>query len=151
MEYYIPWNANKFLKDTHEVIKKVGGVMVFKRKRDVGRRLHRSYHRTIQGLIGTSNFQEFDPDISASALIENCIAVISAPYTSTALIGRRLGKPSVYYDPNGICEKDDRAAHGIPILSGVSELREWIGVTLEVSGNLSLERESQMPTMQANV
>jgi len=48
------------------------------------------------------------------------------PFTSTALIARELGKPSIYYDPFGICEKDDRAAHGIPILSGQKELQDWL-------------------------
>lgn len=126
IEYYVPWNANKFLTDIQEATRVAGRVMVFKRKRDVGTRVHPSYERTTNWLSGTSNYLEIDPDTSAGALIEKCQAVISTPFTSTALIGRELGKPSIYYDPYGICEKDDRAAHGIPILSGKDELRDWL-------------------------
>ena len=67
-----------------------------------------------------------DPDLSPIQVIENSIAVISMPFTSTALIARELGKPSVYYDPSGLLQKDDRAAHGIPILSGQKELKDWM-------------------------
>ena len=100
--------------------------MVLKRKRDVGTRLHPGYERTINRLCTSSNYLEIDSDTSASSLIAKCQAVISAPFTSTALIARELGKPSIYYDPHGICEKDDRAAHGIPILSGQEELANWL-------------------------
>jgi polysaccharide biosynthesis PFTS motif protein len=126
IEYYVPRNANKFLTDIQESTAMADRVMVLKRKRDVGSRLHPSYERTTNWLSATSNYLEIDPGTSASALIERCQAVISMPFTSTALIGRGLGKPSVYYDPHGVCEKDDRAAHGIPILSGKDELKEWL-------------------------
>ena len=46
------------------------------------------------------------------------------PFTSTALVARNLGKPSYYYDPSGIIQNDDRAAHGIPVISGVDGLQE---------------------------
>jgi polysaccharide biosynthesis PFTS motif protein len=88
--------------------------------------VHPAYELAIRRLSKTANYLELDPDTSASALIEKCQAVISTPFTSTALIGRELGKPSIYYDPHGICKKDDRAAHGIPILSGQQELRDWL-------------------------
>jgi polysaccharide biosynthesis PFTS motif protein len=37
-----------------------------------------------------------------------------------------MNKPSVYYDPLGLCQKGDRAAHGIEILQGKNELESWI-------------------------
>lgn len=126
IEYYVPRNANSFLLDIQEATASAERVMVFKRKRDVGTRVHPDYERTTRWLGGVANCLEVDPDISATALIEKCHAVISTPFTSTALLGREQGKPSVYYDPHGICEKDDRAAHGIPIVSGKAELKEWL-------------------------
>ena len=45
-------------------------------------------------------------------------------FTSTALIVRDLGKPSYYYDPSSIIQKDNRAAHGIPIISRLDKLQE---------------------------
>ena len=126
IEYYVPRNANSFLLDIQEAAASAARVMVLKRKRDVGNRVHPDYERTTRSLGCVANCLEVDPDISATALIEKCHAVISTPFTSTALLGREQGKPSVYYDPHGICEKDDRAAHGIPILSGKAELKEWL-------------------------
>jgi polysaccharide biosynthesis PFTS motif protein len=70
------------------------------------------------------------PDISAIRVIESSIAVISMPFTSTALIAKEMGKPSAYYDPCGILQRDDRAAHGIPILSGVKELEAWLSAQI---------------------
>ena len=64
-----------------------------------------------------------DPDHAAARLIEKSTLVISMPFTSTALIAKNLGVPSYYYDPSGIIQKGDRAAHSIPIISGVNELR----------------------------
>ena len=81
---------------------------------------------TIHSLSRSDNYLEINPDAAATALIAKCRAVISAPFTSTALIGRDLGKPSIYYDPHGLCDKDDRAAHGIPVVSGRVELLAWL-------------------------
>lgn len=124
-EYYVPRNANSFLMDIQNAAASAERIMVLKRKRDVGTRVHPHYERTTRWLSGVVNCLEVDPDISAASLIKKSQAVISMPFTSTALLGREQGKPSIYYDPHGICEKDDRAAHGIPILSGKSELKEW--------------------------
>ncbi len=126
IEYYVPRNANRFLLDIQDTAAGANLNIVLKRKRDVGRRIHPAYERTILRLKKFPNCVEVDPDISASSLIERCQAVISSPFTSTAHLGREQGKPSVYYDPHGICEKDDRAAHGIPILMGKAELQEWL-------------------------
>lgn len=125
-EYFTPRNTNSFLNDIQRATLVAGEIMVLKRKRDVGSKAHPAYVSAIRNLSKNSNYLEIDPDTSASALIDKCKAVISAPFTSTALIGRELGKPSIYYDPSGICEKDDRAAHGIPILSGQEELQDWL-------------------------
>ena len=55
------------------------------------------------------------------------------PYTSTALIAREAGIPSIYYDPTGLLRKDDPAAHGIPVVLGKHELEQWI---IYLKGNL---------------
>ena len=67
-----------------------------------------------------------DPSLPASRVIELSQAVISMPFTSTALIAKEMGKPSIYYDPTGLLLRDDRAAHGIPIVAGERELDEWL-------------------------
>ncbi len=142
IEYYVPRTASKFLTDIQRAAMDAGKVMLLKRKRDVGTRIHPGYVQTINWLSSTSNYLGLDPDISASALVERCQAVISTPFTSTAILGRELGKPSIYYDPHGVCEKDDRAAHGIPILSGQADLREWLrGLSSSSSSGLEPTQE----------
>jgi polysaccharide biosynthesis PFTS motif protein len=125
-EYYVPGNANHFLTDIHSATSSIGQTMLLKRKRNVESKVHPSYANTINALSKSDNYLEMDPDAAATALIAKCSGVVSAPFTSTALIGRDLGKPSIYYDPHGLCEKDDRAAHGIPIVSGRVELLAWL-------------------------
>jgi polysaccharide biosynthesis PFTS motif protein len=136
-EYYTPRTANQFLLDIHRVVTECGAVMALKRKRQLGRLLNKSYGAVVQKLGRADNCILIDPEISALRVIERCTAVISMPFTSTALLGRELGKPSVYYDPHGTVQKDDRAAHGIPVVSGPNELRDWItaNVGLDAAGS----------------
>lgn len=130
-EYYVPQIVNQFLSDIHTAIRECKGVMVHKRKRNIGKRLHPKYAALVKNLTGAYDVFSIEPDISAIRVIEGCFAVISMPFTSTALLGRELGKPSIYYDPCGIVQKDDRAAHGIQVLSGKNELRNWLAGLLE--------------------
>ena len=45
------------------------------------------------------------------------------PFTSTAIIGKELGKPSIYYDASGDVHKNE--SHGIPVLKNKDELKNW--------------------------
>jgi len=130
-EYYVPSIANKFLLDIYKVLKEFDATMVLKRKRKIGKLDNRRYTTVVKNLSSLDNFISIDPDISARIIIERSALVISMPFTSTALIGKEYGKPSVYYDPTGIIQKDDRAAHGIPIIIGVNELRSWFTTVYE--------------------
>lgn len=125
-EYYTPRTAVQFLRDVYEVVAGCKVTMAFKRKRHIGYLAHPRYRHFLERFDELPNVVTVDPDISAVRVIEKSIAVISMPFTSTALMGRQLGKPSVYYDPHGLCQKDDRAAHGIEILTGKDELRSWL-------------------------
>jgi polysaccharide biosynthesis PFTS motif protein len=100
--------------------------MLWKRKRKIGSIAHPRYRIFAERLSEAENVIIVDPDISANRVIEASSLVISMPFTSTALIARELGKPSCYYDPTGLVQKDDRAAHGIEIISGPEELKEWL-------------------------
>jgi polysaccharide biosynthesis PFTS motif protein len=124
--YYTPRTAISFLIDIQSVLAELNYVLALKRKREIGRRAHPAYRSTVATLNRAPNFVEVDSGIEAARLIEDCAAVISMPFTSTALLGRAAGKPSSYYDPHGLLQKDDRAAHGIVMLRGRDELRCWI-------------------------
>jgi polysaccharide biosynthesis PFTS motif protein len=125
-DYYTAINAIQFLSDIHKVLKSFDAVMSLKRKRKIGRLAHSKYRNFVEKFDDHGNFITIDPDTSANQLIECCVASISTPFTSTAIIANELGKPTCYYDPTGLIQQDDRAAHGIPVICGIDELRCWI-------------------------
>ncbi len=132
-DYYTPQVANKFLMDIQEVLSDSSCVMALKRKREISKLAHPRYRACINELKKKKNFLTIDSNIDALSVIENCNLVISMPFTSTALLGRSVGKPSIYYDPLGFIQLNDRAAHGIQIIQGKDMLRTWMNEALEVS------------------
>ncbi len=125
-EFYTPAVANPFLKQVSNAILQQKLLMNWKKKRSVGRIEHPFYRKMADRLGKVNHVRLVDPDISAVVVIKKSTAVISMPFTSTALIAREMGKPSVYFDPTGLLQKDDQAAHGIPVLSNQTELEVWI-------------------------
>jgi polysaccharide biosynthesis PFTS motif protein len=130
VEYYIPETSKQFLSDIHGVLKGKGVKMILKRKRNIGKLVHSGYSNFLSKLAKSEYLLEADPDLSARRIIEKSTLVISMPFTSTAIIAKELGKPSIYYDPHGMIQKDDRAAHGIQVVSGYKELENWISQVL---------------------
>ena len=127
VDYYVPSISAQFLTDNFSCIRSVGAQMLFKRKRQLNSKYHHpSYIQCIERMGRWDKMITIDPDTSAYKLIEKCSAVISMPFTSTAHIARELGKPSCFYDPTGLIQRDDRAAHGIPIMIGRVELQTWL-------------------------
>lgn len=125
-DYFIPEHCNKFLSDIHEILSLNGNTLILKRKRNIGKLIHYKYQNLIKQLEKESTFIMLDPEIRAQQIIENCIAVISMPFTATALIAKQMDKPSVYYDPSGLIYKDDNGAHGILIINDKKDLEKWL-------------------------
>ena len=123
-EFYTPKVANTFLNDISEEIRKLELLMLWKRKRKIGNLAHPHYRHLTDKLSKCNHVIMIEPDTSVIRMIESCNAIISMPFTSTALIAREMGKPSIYYDPSGLLQRDDRAAHGIHIIVGVDELQK---------------------------
>jgi len=129
-EFYVPKVANPFCEHVSKVTRSHNVLMLWKRKRNIGRIAHPHYRHLTDRLAKSDHVVLVEPDMAANLVIESSDAVISMPFTSTALIARAMGKPSVYYDPTGQLQKDDRAAHGIPILQGENELDAWLAFNL---------------------
>jgi polysaccharide biosynthesis PFTS motif protein len=125
-EFYTPPVAKMFLGHTSAVLAESGFLMLWKRKRSIGRMAHPHYRLFADRLAGESFVYVIDPGTSAVEVIEASTAVVSMPFTSTALIAKEMGKPSVYYDPTGLLHRDDPAAHGIPVVSSPDELKCWL-------------------------
>jgi len=119
------------LRDIHAVLEEFGVLMCLKRKRKVDRLAHPKYRHFTKKFADLSGAITIDPDTASPRLIEDCMAAISMPFTSTAIIARELGKPSCYFDPTGMIQPDDRGAHGIPVVCGIDELRCWIAQIFE--------------------
>ena len=127
VDYLIPSICNQFLADSFHCIRANGYSMAFKRKRQLNSKYHHpQYVRFVEKLSRWDDVVIIEPDTAAYKLIEKCSAVISMPFTSTAHIARELGKPTCFYDPTGMIQRDDRAAHGIPIIIGRDELHGWL-------------------------
>ena len=64
-------------------------------------------------------------------LIKSSNICISFPYSSTAILARELGKPSIYYDPSNQIDKyNKKFSHGIHVINNFDTLDEWIGQNL---------------------
>jgi len=127
--------SEHFLRNVQEILNEYGLTMAYKRKRDIGSMARKKgYKKILEEISSAINVIMISPDVSPIRLIEKCHAVISMPFTSAALYCKEKGIPSVYYDPTGWIQRDDRAAHGIPILIGKCELRKWVSeiVTKEI-------------------
>lgn len=125
-EFYVPETVNPFLEDICDAVRQLGCQVLWKRKRDIGRSAHPRYRTCAERLGKSGNVTLVDPGVSALRVIEASAVTISLPFTSTALLARQMGKPSAFYDPTGSVQADDRAAHGIPVLSGPTELDAWL-------------------------
>jgi len=125
-DYYVPEVANVFLSDVFESVSSLNFPIAFKRKRSIGKLAHYKYVNEINRISKEYNFLNIDPSIPAELIIKNAKAVISMPFTSTALVGKHLGKPSIFYDPSGLVVKDDPAAHGILVINNKADLKDWL-------------------------
>ena len=124
-EYYVYNTSSKFLSDIYHVLSNQNISMLHKMKRK-SKFSDDMYLRKISQLSEKVDYTSIDPDLDALNIIQQTKACISMPFTSTAMIAKHEGKPSVFYDPSGIIQADDRAAHGIPILFTIDELKKWV-------------------------
>ena len=127
-EYY-ELNPNtdiQFLKDIVACMNKFNFTILHKTKRNIGNRSRKSYLNYLNKITYNNNYLQVDPSLSAIKVINNSDIIISSPFTSTAIYGIMQNKSSFYYDPSGWIQKNDPAAHGIPIISGIDELEKTI-------------------------
>jgi polysaccharide biosynthesis PFTS motif protein len=125
-DYYSSENSKKFLSDLEYVISNTKYKIFFKSKRKANAYTSKAYIKLLDQFSSNVCFKFINPEIAATKIINQSVAVISMPFTSTALIAKEIGKPSVFYDPSSTISKSDPARHGIKILQGIDELKEWV-------------------------
>jgi polysaccharide biosynthesis PFTS motif protein len=127
LDYGNPEVMIQFIRNIDNALSLYKGIIIHKKKRrNAEKHLNKRYVKMLNEFEKNRRLISIDPDASPLAVIEKCAAVISIPFTSTAIMGRELGKPSIYYDPTGLISKDDRGAHGILIITTQDELKEWM-------------------------
>lgn len=120
-----------FLIDIAEVTKTLGVNIYIKLKRDVGKRLPRSYRKCLSKIMQFGNVTIVPSDVSPFRLIENSDAVLSAPFSSPTIFGKYLDRPAAYYDAGDWINPNDPASRGQPILQGREQLERWIKESFE--------------------
>ena len=128
--YYSPELYLNFIGDISLLKKEYDIDLLWKRKRAQSSGMMEKYFTIrVNNIFETVNIKAIEPCISARRLIEKCDAVISMPFTSTSIIAKELGKPSIFYDASSSIEKKE--SHGIPVLQTREELNKWL-LTLKI-------------------
>lgn len=127
LEYYTSKNSIKFLKDIDEISNQLKFQILFKRKRSSSY-TDKTYIRYLEKLKKTGRWLEVNPDIDAltACKIKNITGVISAPFTSTAIIAQTLGLASAYYDSTDSLKKNQMGTNQLELLRNKNELLNWI-------------------------
>jgi polysaccharide biosynthesis PFTS motif protein len=115
----------KYFLDIKQVLSFYGWTMVLKQKKRMPNKMPKWYRKLIDELSQSKDVIVIDPGIAAEEVIAACDATISFPLTSTGVIADNMNKKSIFYDPTGWVQKDDKGAHGLPVLIGRDELFSW--------------------------
>ena len=124
-----PYTLNycmKFIKDIIDVTKKLDCVVMIKNKR-FSTILDKNYHNFLSKIEkSNSNVFIINPAVSAQSLVSVSKCVLSIPFSSPALISKRMKIPSVYYDPSSLLNKCPYQNSEVSLLKKKSILGNWI-------------------------
>ena len=120
--------AKKFLLDVVSLVDDFQNIeFYFKTKRVLNSKYHsKTYIDLIEKLKKIERLNFIDGGCSPFRLIKSTDLSISIPFTSTALIGKHMNKPSCFYDPLNILDKDDRASQNLEVVKGKKNLQMWV-------------------------
>ena len=129
LEYYVPDNCIRFVEDVCEVAHELGFQVVWKRKRNIGKQAHPKFRDFLSTGMVNGGVITVDPEVAAVRVIQATRLSVSMPFTSTALIAKHMNKIGCYYDASMSLIKDDKGAHGVEIVLGKEQLREWMSAS----------------------
>lgn len=126
-DYYTYENGKKFIEDVVKAASKFNYIIAYKTKRPSSKISHKGYESFVRKLgLDNENFIMIDPSVAASSIIKNSELVISMPFTSTALLGKKWLKESIYYNPTSMLEEFEPGSASISVLHGVNQLEKYI-------------------------
>jgi polysaccharide biosynthesis PFTS motif protein len=119
--------AKQFFTDVITITSKLGWTLNYKAKRAHSSKFDSSYSNVqFNAAKAAHNLTLIDSGISPYRVIENSSVCICLPFTSPAVTGKKLGKPTIYYDPIGTLSSVCPVMHGIEVVSGQKSLELWL-------------------------
>lgn len=126
LRYNHPNYFKLFINDILSVLSCYDYKMVLKLKRERTNSQRYGYiAKFLNQLRNNINVIIVDSDVSPLKLFPRSKGVISMPFTSTAHY-TDIKSPNVYYDPTVWFDPKDSAAHGVPVISGKTQLKQWL-------------------------
>lgn len=126
----------KFLSDIHKLSIKYNSNFILRKKHKLTNHLpheaiDKKYIAQINKIKSSKSFIFDRTNSNIFDLIKSSNICISFPYSSTAILAKELGKPSIYYDPSNQIDKyNKKFSHGIHVINNFDTLDEWIGQNL---------------------
>lgn len=124
-----PYTLNycmKFIKDIIEVTKKIDCIIMIKNKRFTSM-VDMRYLKFLSKIKKmNSNVCIINSTVSAQSLVSASKCVVSIPFSSPALISKRMQVPSVYYDPSSLLNNCPYQNSEVSLLKEKSTLGNWI-------------------------
>ena len=121
--YYSEALVIQFFNDIVEIIDPNDVELFWKQKRIINHTFITKGFVKKRDQIINKHIIAIDPGTPVRKLIERSNAVITIPFTSTAIIGKEYNKPSIYYDASGTIDKKEY--HGIPLIKNKIDLQNW--------------------------
>ena len=119
------WNTLsciKYINDLKKVFKEKNLVVALKLKKFNKVKTPKKYLKLFDNKI---NFRILSPECSAHDIINSSKLIISFPFSSTAILAKKLNKESVYYFPDKMNNKPWIDEH-IKIVEGYQQLQKYI-------------------------
>ena len=128
--YQYPQQLMELLEMVVSECAKVNVVLRHKPKREIGIKRYREYEDILQVLTERypKNYRLIDSRISPSRLIRESDACISLAFTSTAIIARDQGRPSVYFSNSKPMSLNHARELTIKCINSPDSLRTWINL-----------------------
>lgn len=127
VQYYTDEIYIDFFEHIIKSVEKTNNKILVKIKRGYKHR-SKKYLKYLESLKTYDKVELIDFEYSPQELIEklNPIAVISMPYTSTAIIANKLKVPSIYYDSSNIIDSKHYSNNSIEVISTPSGLNSFL-------------------------
>ncbi|MEQ8390855.1 MAG: polysaccharide biosynthesis PFTS motif protein [Thalassospira sp.] len=124
--YYTYPQWYKFIEDIISVARKHNWTVVLKSKR-LSHKFHEKAFDDAMALMGDrSGIRVLDAGMSPSRVISCVDAVIAMPFTSPAVAGKIMNKPTLFYDPGGQLDHCESLAHDLPMEHTKEGLDAWL-------------------------